>query len=264
VFGSFMSKQRSLICLTILLAFLAAGPAQTCAQSGSGAPAGQEQAVPEATSPEPDADSADIPPFARERISPEEYFALRDQEIKRRRGIDDLLRSPQARSRAIKKVEFQENFLRVTIQGLTPLSALLPAAPVASWTALGPAPIPNGQTSPEVPVSGRVTAIVVDPATAQTVYAGTAQGGVYRSLDGGNAWTPLMDSAQSLAIGALALDPQNSDTLFVGTGEGNLSGDSFFGVGLYIIRGVSTQTPVVTGPFNQDTSLNAADIFTGR
>src|SRR5262249_9557321 len=102
----------------------------------------------------------------------------------------------------------------------------------------------------------------VDPATDQTVYVGTAQGGVYRSLDGGNTWTPLMDSAQSLAIGVLALDPQNSDTLFVGTGEGNLSADSFFGVGLYIIRSASTQTPVVTGPFNSDGG--AGDVFTGR
>src|SRR5262249_47098311 len=46
-----------------------------------------------------------------------------------------------------------------------------------------------------------------------------------------------------------------------GTGEGNLSGDSFFGVGLYIIRGASTPTPVVTGPFNSDGSN---DVFTGR
>jgi Big-like domain-containing protein len=258
-----MPNLRFLLCLAILLSFKAAGHAQTPAQSGAGAPADQGQTVlPPAAAPEADADSADIPPFARDRISQEEYFALRDQEINRRRGIDDLIRSPRARSLAISKVEVQEKFLRFTVQGLNPLSALLPAALVASWTPLGPAPIPNGQTTgPEVPVSGRVTAIAVDPATAQTVYVGTAQGGLYRSLDGGNTWTPLMDSAQSLAIGALALDPQNSDTLFVGTGEGNLSGDSFFGVGLYIIRGASTAAPVLTGPFNSD---GTKDVFTGR
>src|SRR5262245_36790765 len=239
-YGSFMPNHRSLIGLAIVLSFAASASAQPPPRQGAGEPADQEQIVPLPAAPEPDADSADIPPFARERISPEEYFALRDQEINRRRGVDDLARSRHARSLAINKVEFQERFLRATIQGLTLLSALLPAAPVASWTPLGPAPIPNGQTNgqafPQIPVSGRVTAIAVDPATAQTVYVGTAQGGVYRSLDGGATWTPLMDSAQSLAIGALALDPQNSDTLFVGTGEGNLSGDSFFGVGLYIIR----------------------------
>src|SRR5262249_19540624 len=57
------------------------------------------------------------------------------------------------------------------------------------------------------------------------------------------------------------LDPQNPDTLFVGTGEGNLSADSFFGVGIYIIRNASTANPVVTGPFNTD---GTNDLFTGR
>ncbi|MBZ5506797.1 MAG: Ig-like domain repeat protein [Acidobacteriia bacterium] len=217
--------------------------------------------LPPSAAPEADTDSADIPPFARGRISEEEYFALRDQEIRTRRGIDDLLHNPQARSQAVRTMEFQEKVLRLVTQGLTPFSALIPAAPVASWTALGPAPIPNGQTSPsEVAVSGRVTAIAVDPTDANIVYAGTAQGGVYRSLDGGASWTPLLDTAQSLAIGAITIDPSTPTTVFVGTGEGNLSGDSFFGVGIYIIR-TATTAPVVTGPFN---SNGVSDVFTGR
>jgi len=110
-------------------------------------------------------------------------------------------------------------------------------------------------------VSGRVTAIAVDPTSDLIVYVGTAQGGLYRSLDGGTNWTALMDSAQSLAIGAITIDPLNHDTVFVGTGEGNLSGDSFFGVGLYIIRSASTASFTVSGPFN---SNGASDVFTGR
>ena len=217
------------------------------------------QASPDADA---DADSADIPPFARDRISETEYFALRDQEIRIRRGLDDLERHPQARSQAIRHMDFQEQFLRRVLQGLTPQSALIPAALTPTWTPLGPAPIPNGQTSPsEVAVSGRVTAIAVDPTNENFVYVGTAQGGLYRSLDGGASWTPLLDSAQSLAIGAIAIDPQNHDTLFVGTGEGNLSGDSFFGVGIYIIRNASTVSPAVTGPFS---SNGVSDVFTGR
>jgi hypothetical protein len=219
------------------------------------------QALPD-TDADADSDSADIPPFARDRISETEYFALRDQEIRIRRGLDDLERHPQARSQAIRSMEFQEQFLRRVPQGLTPLSALIPASVTPAWTPLGPAPIPNGQTSPsEVAVSGRVTAIAVDPTNENVVYVGTAQGGLYRSLDGGASWTPLLDSAQSLAIGAIAIDPQNHDTLFVGTGEGNLSGDSFFGVGIYIIRNASTVSPAVTGPFN---SNGVSDVFTGR
>jgi Big-like domain-containing protein len=214
------------------------------------------------TAAEVDADSADIPPIARDRISEEQYFSLRDRDVRLRRGIDDLVHIPQARSMAVRRMALQEQLLRLTIQGLNPFSGLLPVS-LPAWNPLGPDPIPNGQTTGvEVAVSGRVTAIVVDPTTDQIVYVGTAQGGVYRSTDGGATWTPLLDSAQSLAIGALALDPQNRNTLFVGTGEGNLSGDSFFGVGLYIIANASTATPTVSGPFNSDGL--GGDVFTGR
>ena len=57
-----------------------------------------------------------------------------------------------------------------------------------------------------------------------------------------------MDSAQSLAIGAVTIDPADPTIVFVGTGEGNLSGDSFFGVGLYRIANADS-SPVLNGPF---------------
>ncbi|HKV92064.1 MAG TPA: Ig-like domain repeat protein [Candidatus Angelobacter sp.] len=247
--------------LLFLLLPVAWSFSQSPSQAAANAPAAQAQAGSAGAVSEDD-DSADIPPFARGHISEKEYFELRDQAVRLRRGIDDLMRTPQARSLAVRKMQLQEQVLRFAVQGINPFGSLLPALSPPAWTPLGPDPIPNGQTTgTEVAVSGRVTAIVVSPVTDQTVYVGTAQGGVYRSLDGGTTWTALLDSAQSLAIGALALDPQNSDTLFVGTGEGNLSGDSFFGVGLYMIRNASTASPVVTGPFNTD---GTNDLFTGR
>jgi photosystem II stability/assembly factor-like uncharacterized protein len=139
---------------------------------------------------------------------------------------------------------------------------LLPASLLQTWTPLGPSPIPNGQTTAvSQAVSGRVTNIVIHPTNENIVYVGTAQGGVYRTLDGGTSWTALTDDALSLANGALALDPLDPTTLFVGTGEGNLSADSFFGVGLYIIKHADT-TPQLLGPFNLDTT--GTDVFTGR
>ncbi len=141
-----------------------------------------------------------------------------------------------------------------------------------AWTFVGPAPIPNGQTDTRSdPVSGRVSAIAVDPANANIVYVGAAQGGVYRTTDGGATWTPLMDNAASppsligtpLAIGAITIDPTNSSTILVGTGEGNLSADSFFGTGFYIITNANGASPTVSGPFNARTG-DGADIFTGR
>jgi len=135
------------------------------------------------------------------------------------------------------------------------------------WIPIGPAPIPNGQTTGRVdPVSGRVTAIAVHPTNPDIVYVGTAQGGVYRSLNGGATWIPIFDQAFSLAIGALALAPSNPSTLYVGTGEGNFSLDCFFGVGLYRINGADTVLPVLSGPIDPPvaTGIPGTTCFTGR
>ncbi len=138
---------------------------------------------------------------------------------------------------------------------IPPIAGVAPPPNQTTWTPLGPAPTPNGQTSPTGPVSGRITALAVDPAQANTVYAGTAQGGVYRSKDGGLTWTPIFDQAQSLAIGALALAPSDPSILYVGTGEGNLSADSFAGVGLYRVDNADT-TADLAGPIDPLVTIN--------
>jgi hypothetical protein len=62
-------------------------------------------------------------------------------------------------------------------------------------------------------VAGRMTALAVD---GTTLYAGAADGGVWRKL-GAGAWRPLTDDSPTLSIGALAVDPGHG--LWVGTGE---------------------------------------------
>lgn len=223
-----------------------------------------------------DTDSPDLPGFLLGSIDTEQYLRLRNSHNRRLRGLMDPDFDPARRNAAIQQMTQQEQQLQQAAATgapdptTTPTGPINPNAPVtplpasilAPWTPLGPAPIPNGQTTGvSQAVSGRVTAIVVHPTNENIVYVGTAQGGVYRSLNGGTSWTPLMDTALSLAIGSIALDPLDPTTLFIGTGEGNLSADSFFGVGLYIIKNADT-TPQLLGPFNKDGSNN--DIFTGR
>jgi hypothetical protein len=132
------------------------------------------------------------------------------------------------------------------------------------WFPLGPSPIPNGQTygGTEVPVSGRVSVIAIDPNDSNVVYVGGAQGGVFRTLDGGQTWLEIMGTAKNLAIGSITIDPNDSDTVLVGTGEGNLSADSHFGVGVYVIRHAKSWFPRLVGPFNLDGSGN--DVFSNR
>lgn len=158
---------------------------------------------------------------------------------------------PDAPLRMREQLETEE--LRVR---QTRLSAGLEADPQQQliWAALGPAPIANGQTfsASGSAVSGRVTAIALDPGyngvTNQTVYVGAAHGGVWRSIDNGANWTPLLDNQPSLAVGSIAVDPTNPNVIYVGTGEGNRSGDSYYGQGLLKSTDGGATWTQITGP----------------
>jgi len=115
------------------------------------------------------------------------------------------------------------------------------------WTLLGPTVVREGQSGIRPATSGRVRAIAVAPG-GQRIYIAAANGGVWRSEDGGRSWLSLMDAfdlnpshyrADSLACGAMALAPGDwagQDLIFVGSGEPGVvpwfQGDSaYFGVG---------------------------------
>lgn len=91
---------------------------------------------------------------------------------------------------------------------------------------------PAWQLAGPTNVGGRVTALAATPGGV-LVFAGAADGGVFRSTDGGANWEPIFDAVGVPSIGAIALDPQDPDVVYVGTGEANASGDSFAGEGLF-------------------------------
>ncbi|MCU1264699.1 MAG: hypothetical protein JWM21_1017 [Acidobacteria bacterium] len=204
-----------------------------------------------------DGEDPDLPAGLGGRIDKEAFLQKRSEAIARLRGVEPGRPfDASARGRAIAQMDQRQAQLLRQSKG-----SLRPEAIAASWTELGPNPIPNGQTSPPNPVSGRVTAIEIHPTNPNLLYVGTAQGGVFRSSDGGANWVAIFDNAQSLAIGALALAPSNPSILYVGTGEPNGSVDSFAGVGLYRIDNADTTTGALAdlkGPINPTINANAA------
>ena len=78
-------------------------------------------------------------------------------------------------------------------------------------------------------VSGRATALAAD---GSTLYAGFADGGVWKSTDAGQNWTPIFDQGATLSIGSLAVNPADH-SLWVGTGEANTNADSYQGQGVF-------------------------------
>jgi photosystem II stability/assembly factor-like uncharacterized protein len=82
-------------------------------------------------------------------------------------------------------------------------------------------------------MSGRITALAVDPTNDQIIYAGAASGGVWRSTSGGTNWSPIFDKAPTQSIGSIAINPHNPDEIWVGTGEGNPRNSQNFGAGIF-------------------------------
>jgi photosystem II stability/assembly factor-like uncharacterized protein len=68
-------------------------------------------------------------------------------------------------------------------------------------------------------VGNRVAAIAGIPGDTSTYYAGAASGGIWKSTDGGNRWSPIFDHQSAAAIGALAVSPAQPNTIWAGTGE---------------------------------------------
>ncbi len=86
-------------------------------------------------------------------------------------------------------------------------------------------------------VSGRASAIAVNPENFGQVFLGTASGGVWYSPNGGLEWTPISDDEGSLAIGAIVpaeCTVMECSKLYVGTGENAIRRDTYYGRGLLI------------------------------
>ena len=80
--------------------------------------------------------------------------------------------------------------------------------------------------------AGRMTALAVDPSNSSLVYAGAADGGVWKSTDAGAHWTSVFDNMPTLAIGAIAINPADH-SVWVGTGENNTAFENYSGLGVF-------------------------------
>ncbi len=182
----------------------------------------------------------DMPNGSGNSFSKEGYLEKRDEQIAALRGFPFY--TGDERLKAVRKMEAQEEFF-----GRSESISL------ANWRYLGPSPIPVS-----VPTSGRVSSIAVHPTNPDIAYVGTAQGGLYRTLNGGTTWTPLLDNALTLSIGSVAIAPSDPTVVYVGTGEANGSLDSFLGVGIYRITNADT-TPVISDPIGS-TQFNGRSV----
>lgn len=90
--------------------------------------------------------------------------------------------------------------------------------------------IPNGPWN----INGRVKSLAIHPTDGKILYAGAADGGIWKSFDAGATWTHRWTFQDSMAVGSVAIAPSSPSVLYAATGEDTPGyGPSYGGVGLY-------------------------------
>jgi hypothetical protein len=92
----------------------------------------------------------------------------------------------------------------------------------SSWQEEGPITIPTNKIDYTSGGLGRVTCVRFDPNNENIIFIGSASGGIWKSTNSGNGWTPLeMSSILSLGISDIAISKMNSSVIYAGTGDPN-------------------------------------------
>ncbi len=76
----------------------------------------------------------------------------------------------------------------------------------------------------------RAAGVVGDPLV---YYAATAQGGVWKSEDGGFHWKPIFDDQPVASIGSIAVAPSDPNVVYVESNETNIRGNVIAGQGIF-------------------------------
>src|SRR5688572_23171710 len=81
---------------------------------------------------------------------------------------------------------------------------------------------------------GRSIAVAGSAARPNEYFFGAVGGGVWKSDDFGNTWTPVSDNFfRTSSVGALAVAPSNPDVVYAGMGESCFRGNILQGDGIY-------------------------------
>ncbi len=92
--------------------------------------------------------------------------------------------------------------------------------------------VPLDNIGPTI-MSGRVVDVDVNPEDPTVFYVAYASGGVWKTTNNGQSFTPLFDREAAMTIGDIAVDWDDGEAIWVGTGENNSSRSSYAGTGLY-------------------------------
>lgn len=96
------------------------------------------------------------------------------------------------------------------------------------WTPVGPYNLPTNLTGYMENGMGRVNCVAFDPVNPAIFYVGVAQGGVWKTTNNGNTYTPLTDQLPITRVSDIAIDPTNPSTIYISVCDFEYVGVSLF------------------------------------
>jgi photosystem II stability/assembly factor-like uncharacterized protein len=81
--------------------------------------------------------------------------------------------------------------------------------------------------------TGRIADLEVDPNDPSTWYLAAGSGGLWKTVNRGNTWTPIFDDHPAYSLAAVVVDPRDSDVVWLGTGENANTRSASYGDGVY-------------------------------
>ena len=111
-----------------------------------------------------------------------------------------------------------------------------------SWLPAGPDNLPPYADSIQIGL-GRINCVAFHPTNSNIFWVGVAQGGIWKTSNGGSSWTPLNNGLPILRITHIAVDPTNADIIYACLGDYEYNGVSLklddrkrhthYGLGIY-------------------------------
>jgi photosystem II stability/assembly factor-like uncharacterized protein len=146
--------------------------------------------------------------------------------------------------------------------------AARPSADNSNWSLVGDTEYTVSGTTEG---KGRVNVIAVDPNNPGVIYVGAPAGGLWKTTDGGQTWTPLTDRLPSLGISGIAIHPNDSNTILISTGDDDAmmtpskgvfkstdGGQTWNILGTGLSNGIDAMSDIVINPSNPDIILVAS------
>ncbi len=115
----------------------------------------------------------------------------------------------------------------VLLTSTSPVPAQAPEAIAQSlkslrWREIGPANM-----------GGRVTAIAGIPGDVKTFWVGGADGGLWRTTNGGTTFEGQWQDAEAYSVGSITVAPSDANVLWLGSGEGDPRNSVSYGLGVW-------------------------------